>query len=75
MPQGELQGVRFNFLPGYPHNTSCLEEAGVREADCIIIGPADDLSDKEASVMHMLPVTAYSADRCCQANSSMRDRS
>ena len=48
MPTGEMDGVTFQHLPGYAHNTLCLEEAGVREADAIIIGPADDLSDKEA---------------------------
>ncbi|KAK9797001.1 hypothetical protein WJX73_002827 [Symbiochloris irregularis] len=48
MPQGKVNGIEFNFLPGYPHNTSCLEEAGTRSADAIIIGPADNLSDKEA---------------------------
>ena len=47
MPTGEKHGVQFNFLPGYPNNTSCLEEAGTRSADAVIIGPSDDLSDKE----------------------------
>ena len=47
MPTGEMEGVTFQHLPGYAHNTLCLEEAGVREADAIIIGPSDDLSDKE----------------------------
>ena len=47
MPTGEQDGVTFQHLPGYAHNTLCLEEAGVREADAIIIGPSDNLSDKE----------------------------
>ena len=49
MPLGVQKGVTFQHLPGYPHNTMCLEEGGVRSADAIIIGPADDLPDKEVS--------------------------
>ena len=44
---GKQGGVTFQHLPGYPHNTMCLEEAGIRTADAVIIGPADDLPDKE----------------------------
>ena len=66
MPQGEVNGVNFQFLPGYPHNTSCLEEAGVRSADAIIIGPADDLSDKEVR-LYLL----YVAHFCTLLRSSL----
>ena len=47
MPTGCIDGINFYHLPGDPHNTMCLEEAGVAEADAIIIGPADNLSSKE----------------------------
>jgi len=47
MPTGKIDGINFFHLPGHPHNTMCLEEAGVAEADAIIIGPADDLNSKE----------------------------
>ena len=47
MPTGNIDGINFYHLPGDPHNTMCLEEAGVAEADAIIIGPADNLSSKE----------------------------
>ena len=50
MPTGTIDGINFFHLPGHPHNTMCLEEAGVAEADAIIIGPADDLNAKE--VLH-----------------------
>ena len=47
MPTGKIDGINFFHLPGHPHNTMCLEEAGVAQADAIIIGPADDLNSKE----------------------------
>ena len=50
MPTGTIDGINFFHLPGHPHNTMCLEEAGVAEADAVIIGPADDLNAKEASL-------------------------
>ena len=47
MPTGRIDGCNFFHLPGDPHNTQCLEEAGVATADAIIIGPSD-LPNKEA---------------------------
>lgn len=32
----------------------CLEEAGVTDADAIIIGPADDLDPKEVQLVQSL---------------------
>lgn len=39
--------MEFRYLCGNPDHSGALEEAGVIEADAIIIGPADDLSDNE----------------------------
>lgn len=40
--------VEFRYLCGNVDHSGALEEAGVTEADAIIIGPADDLPDNEA---------------------------
>ena len=53
MPTGTIEGINFFHLPGHPHNTMCLEEAGVAEADAIIIGPADDLNAKEVTLISL----------------------
>ena len=50
MPTGKINGINFYHLPGDPHNTMCLEEAGVAQADAIIIGPAEDLNSKEVGL-------------------------
>ena len=42
-----MNGVEFRYLCGNTDHSGALEEAGVLEADAIIIGPADDLSDNE----------------------------
>lgn len=39
--------MEFRYLCGNTDHSGALEEAGVLEADAIIIGPADDLSDNE----------------------------
>lgn len=43
----ENTGVEFRYLCGNTDHSGALEEAGIIEADAIIIGPADDLSDNE----------------------------
>lgn len=43
----EMNSVEFRYLCGNTDHSGALEEAGVLEADAIIIGPADDLSDNE----------------------------
>ena len=73
MPTGTIEGINFFHLPGHPHNTMCLEEAGVAEADAIIIGPADDLNAKEVSAFHIPfscspPCHCPSPGRGCTAN-------
>lgn len=39
--------VEFRYLCGNTDHSGALEEAGIMEADAIIIGPADDLPDNE----------------------------
>ena len=39
MPTGTIDGINFFHLPGHPHNTNCLEEAGVASADAISLDP------------------------------------
>ena len=43
----ETNDVEFRYLCGNTDHSGALEEAGIIEADAIIIGPADDLSDNE----------------------------
>ncbi|KAL3158654.1 hypothetical protein ABBQ32_011397 [Trebouxia sp. C0010 RCD-2024] len=40
--------VEFRYLCGNTDHSGALEEAGIMDADAIIIGPADDLPDNEA---------------------------
>ena len=51
-----MNSVEFRYLCGNTDHSGALEEAGVLEADAIIIGPADDLSDNEVC----------SLNYCCQ---------
>ena len=44
---GDQNGVEFRYLCGNTDHSGALEEAGITDADAIIIGPADDLSDNE----------------------------
>ena len=46
-PEDEENGVEFRYLCGNVDHSGALEEAGVCEADAIIIGPAEDLPDNE----------------------------
>lgn len=46
-PEDEDNAVEFRYLCGNVDHSGALEEAGVTEADAIIIGPADDLPDNE----------------------------
>ena len=46
-PEDENNGVEFHYLCGNVDHSGALEEAGVCEADAIIIGPAEDLPDNE----------------------------
>ena len=41
--------VEFRYMCGDVDHSGALVEAGVTEADAIIIGPADDLPDNEVS--------------------------
>lgn len=43
----EKNEVEFRYFCGNTDHSGAMEEAGVLEADAIIIGPADDLSDNE----------------------------
>ena len=43
----ETNEVEFRYLCGNTDHSGALEEAGIIEADAIIIVPADDLSDNE----------------------------
>ena len=45
--EGDEGPVEFRYLCGSVDHTGALEEAGVTEADAIIIGPAEDLPDNE----------------------------
>ncbi|DBB14997.1 hypothetical protein WJX82_007629 [Trebouxia sp. C0006] len=47
-PEDEENDVEFRYLCGNVDHSGALEEAGVCEADAIIIGPAEDLPDNEA---------------------------
>ncbi len=46
-PEDQENGVEFRYLCGNVDHSGALEEAGVCEADAIIIGPAEDLPDNE----------------------------
>ncbi len=46
-PEDENNAVEFRYLCGNVDHSGALEEAGVCEADAIIIGPAEDLPDNE----------------------------
>lgn len=55
--------VEFRYLCGNTDHSGALEEAGIMDADAIIIGPADDLPDNEVlpAVSHICAHTSAKA--------------
>lgn len=51
--------VEFRYLCGNPDHSGALEEAGIMDADAIIIGPADDLPDNEVRCFLLFPTPVY----------------
>ena len=49
----EHEHIEFRYMCGEVEHSGALEEAGVPEADAIIIGPAENLPDGVVSVPHM----------------------
>ena len=60
-PEDEDNQVTFRYLCGNVDHSGALEEAGVTDADAIIIGPADDLPDNEVS-LHCLAGITHKAE-------------
>ena len=52
-PEDVDNQVTFRYLCGNVDHSGALEEAGVTDADAIIIGPADDLPDNEVSMQSL----------------------